>query len=72
MSFITALASCMERLSPERKEVVQKAYAKARLDAMGDGEASTLVFGLLTESERGEHDASGATMGRDPGAGADR
>jgi hypothetical protein len=42
-------------LTPERRKLVEKAYAEART-TVGDAEASARVRAMLTEAERAHHD----------------
>ena len=50
---ILAIGAILARLPSARQTVLQKAYTKARMeDGKSDGEASTIVMGMLTEAER--------------------
>ncbi|MGD0679970.1 MAG: hypothetical protein ABSC94_31690 [Polyangiaceae bacterium] len=50
MNPISELSGLLGNLTPERRRLVEKAYASAR-KTVGDGEASARVLGMLTDAE---------------------
>ena len=53
-------------LSPERRAVIEKEYAKAR-ETVGDAEASAIVLAMLTDAEKSP--ASSTTPRKRPKSG---
>jgi hypothetical protein len=51
MSQIGELSRVLGNLTPERRKLIEKAYAQAR-KTMGDAEASAHILAMLTDAER--------------------
>jgi hypothetical protein len=54
---IVALMSCLGRLTPERRALVDKAYQQARAAGRSDREAADVALALLTDDEKASVDA---------------
>jgi hypothetical protein len=54
---VIALMSCVGRLTPERKALVDQVYLDARAAGKSDGEAAAMALALLTDAERLPSDA---------------
>ena len=49
---IFSLMSCVGRLTPERKALVDRVYLDARVGGKGDGESAAMALALLTDAEK--------------------
>jgi hypothetical protein len=49
---ISLLMSCVGRLTPERKALVERVYLDARSMGKGDGESAAMALALLTDAEK--------------------